>query len=332
MCGNFGLLLLLPLDRKSALRLLRRMLKITSVRGAQSAGVATYELNRKGEATGVRCRVVNGKRTDLADLLLAKLERSLSGASFPSTSEPCRLFQGHTRFATSSIVNIGGCHPHQWLPRRVQAAWHLTDAGTVGVEQRAAESFITHNGDLDFFNVHGITYALSDVQRLLARLLGHPMPSDVDSACVAGLLDLLRCKGLWLSAVRYGYLYGALSEAGSLSDKIDGLATGQQLASLAAVFEAEWADIAKAANSSAHMEHVMGEGYAHSRHIPECAHQHPACSTDHRTSPNSSLLCPTSHAAQAPARGLPRPDGFGDASMGEPDGNIRVGSSRGTDP
>lgn len=41
-------------------------------------------------------------------------------------------------------------------------------------------------------------YALGDVQALLGRLLGRPMPSDVDSAAVAGLLDLLRpMVGRW---------------------------------------------------------------------------------------------------------------------------------------
>ena len=70
MCGNFGILLLLPVERAEVLLLLRRMLKITSVRGAQSAGVVTYE-HKKGEATVLRCRVVNGKRTALDELLLA---------------------------------------------------------------------------------------------------------------------------------------------------------------------------------------------------------------------------------------------------------------------
>ena len=31
--------------------------------------------------------------------------------------------------------------------------------------------------------------------------------------CIAGLLDLLRTKGLWLASARYGYLYGALEPA-----------------------------------------------------------------------------------------------------------------------
>ena len=83
-----------------------------------------------------------------------------------------------------------------------------------------SEAYITHNGDLDFFSLHGVTYPLEDVQALLAALLHAPMPASVDSACVAGLLDLLRTKGLWRASVRYGYAYGALAH---LADAGDGL-------------------------------------------------------------------------------------------------------------
>ena len=241
MCGNLGILLLLPMRHKVVRTLLRTMLKITTVRGAQSAGVATYEEDGKG----VRCRVVNGKRTDLSELVLQKLDRELKhkGASTPAEDESARLFQGHTRFATSSICNLAGCHPHQWLPRRMQMFWRLSDAGRYVGVLRYSEGFITHNGDLDFFTANGVTYALTDVQQLLGHLLGQRMPSDVDSACVAGLVDLLRPQGLWLASVRYGYLYGALARAGSLSDLLDEMATAAQLETLAAVFETEWATL-----------------------------------------------------------------------------------------
>ena len=56
------------------------MLKITMVRGAQSAGVVTYESSGERGVTGVRCRVVNGKRTDLSELLVTRLGRSLRAA------------------------------------------------------------------------------------------------------------------------------------------------------------------------------------------------------------------------------------------------------------
>ena len=110
-----------------------------------------------------RRRVLNGKRTDLSKLLIAKVERALRSHSLP------QLFQGHTRFATSSICNLSGCHPHQWLPRRRETVWRWCDGKFVG-EQRIVECYITHNGDLDFFQINGITYPLGDVQASLRML------------------------------------------------------------------------------------------------------------------------------------------------------------------
>ena len=216
------------------------------VRGAQSAGLVTYDFDASGNtgATGLRRRVVNSKRTDLSELLLRQLSKTLCNPSYPWDHETSRIFCGHTRFATSSICNIGGCHPHQWTPPQRQTAWRLNGHGKFVGEMRNVEGFITHNGDLDFFTFNGVAYALSDLQRLLARLLGRAMPSDVDSACVAGLLDLLRTKGLWIASVRYGYLFGGLEGAGSLESRLESLASARQLAALATVFEGEWREFA----------------------------------------------------------------------------------------
>ena len=76
MCGNFGILLLHPQQRAAVLRWLQAMLRITMVRGAQSAGIVTYEPSSGNNAVASRCRVVNGKRTDLATLLLTRLART----------------------------------------------------------------------------------------------------------------------------------------------------------------------------------------------------------------------------------------------------------------
>ena len=114
MCGNFGILFLQAASKQEVLRLLRVMARITMVRGAQSAGVATYSISKHcGSALGRRCRVVNGKRTDLAELLLSKLDWQLRGGGrrYPSPFESWSLFQGHTSFATSSLCNYDGCHP-----------------------------------------------------------------------------------------------------------------------------------------------------------------------------------------------------------------------------
>lgn len=91
-CGNFGVLVFQATARTTVFQTLRKMARITMVRGAQSAGLVTYE--RSG---GLRCRVVNGKRTDLADLLLTKMQRDIrggvSGVAFPLPNETWRLFQ-----------------------------------------------------------------------------------------------------------------------------------------------------------------------------------------------------------------------------------------------
>lgn len=168
--------------------------------------------------------------------------------------ESWTLFQGHTRFATSSICNLGGCHPHQWLPCSVQMTWRRSSpegaAPFIG-EFRNVESYITHNGDLDFFEIHGCLYSLTDVQCLLTKILGREMPSDVDSACIAGLLDLLRTMGIWHASVRYGYLFGALAHAGNLSGaRTDHLACPASLGGLTALFEQEWVSLLRDVNCS----------------------------------------------------------------------------------
>ena len=65
-------------------------------------------------------------------------------------------------------------------------------------------------GDLDSFMIHGVTYELGDMRDLLAGLLHCPASCLVDSLAVAGLIELLRTKGLWVASVRYGYVFGAL--------------------------------------------------------------------------------------------------------------------------
>ena len=105
-CGNFGLVLLDLACAAKVKPLLETMLRVTMMRGAQSAGLVTYTPSAKG----IRKRVVNGKRTDLCTMLLREYASQLK----PSNLSCPQLFQGHTRFATSSIAALPGCHPHQW--------------------------------------------------------------------------------------------------------------------------------------------------------------------------------------------------------------------------
>ena len=98
-CGNFGLLLLDMKHADKVPQILRRMLQITMMRGAQSAGLVSYAPAFGGGAVGIRARVVNGKRTDLCEQLLR--HRKAKAMLSPSRMKAPLLFQGHTRFATS---------------------------------------------------------------------------------------------------------------------------------------------------------------------------------------------------------------------------------------
>ena len=79
-------------------------------------------------------------------------------------------------------------------------------------------------------------------------LLHSPLPSVVDSAALAGLLDLFRTKGLWLASLRYGYFLGALRECegGVLPlAKAGKLWSSKTLRKVSSLFESECAAFAK---------------------------------------------------------------------------------------
>ena len=101
-----------------------------------------------------------------------------------SLTQPA-IFQGHTRFATSSIAGFDGCHPHQFSPPREAEVWRHDPAtkATFRPATRNLEAYITRNGDLDFFQLHGVVVPLSGLQALLPALLHSPLPSSVDSVC-----------------------------------------------------------------------------------------------------------------------------------------------------
>ena len=101
-------------------------------------------------------------------------------------------------------------------PPKTVKLWKCNSSGLFSSSQVNLECFITHNGDLDFYEWHGTVYPLDDVFALLECFLCCKKPAPVDSAGVAGLLDLLRCKGMWLASVRYGYVFGGLESAGNL--------------------------------------------------------------------------------------------------------------------
>ena len=103
---------------KCALDVLEKMVQITMMRGAQTGGVVTFMEDGKS-MKGCRSLVVNTKRGDLSQKIRKKLEKDMRGKH-----SQIQGFFGHTRFATSSVATIDGCHPHRWSPRHVYRAFY----------------------------------------------------------------------------------------------------------------------------------------------------------------------------------------------------------------
>jgi hypothetical protein len=207
-CGNFGILLLDQENRDRAISILRTMVRVTMMRGAQSGGVVTYVPQGKG-LRGIRSRVVNGKRTDLSVLVTSKLwyDQLFAYLRF-GLNKGARFYGGHTRFATSSKASFDGTHPHQWTPRKEYHIWTESTPGAWTSQWKNVENFICHNGDLDFWTVGEVTHPLEALFPWVENATHSRCPSAVDSACVAGIIDLLRCQGSWYHSVRFGFLFG----------------------------------------------------------------------------------------------------------------------------
>ena len=173
--------------------------------------MVTYVKGGGNSLKGVRSRVLNGKRTNLADLIAAEMT---ANERFPKLMgnmlDGPRLYAGHTRFATTSKVTPDGTHPHQWVPPKMLDVYtgNWTSPSGLKKERLNFEVFICHNGDFDGLLIDGTTFELGTIQNWLPRATGAPAPSGVDSICIAGIVDLFRCQGSWFHAVRLAFLMG----------------------------------------------------------------------------------------------------------------------------
>lgn len=212
-CGNFGILLLhhswltSKEGEESALSVLRQMVSITMMRGAQSGGVITYKNGK-----GIRSRVVNRKRTDLSLLLTNKVRRDVFSKctthSKLNTFQPT-FFAGHTRFATSSKATLEGTHPQQWTSPTYRRIYDFNkgNGSYVCPSSILVENYVTHNGDFDFYEIDGTTYELETCQKWLECVTHQKMPATVDSCAVAGFVDLLRTAGCFGLSARYALCF-----------------------------------------------------------------------------------------------------------------------------
>jgi len=69
------------------------------------------------------------------------------------------------------------------------------------------ENFVTHNGDFEFYKINGKYYDTEAIQQFLVKTLNVPMPATVDSAAIAGMMDLLRVQGCFALSARYAVCF-----------------------------------------------------------------------------------------------------------------------------
>ena len=189
------------------MQILEQMVRVTQMRGAQSGGLVTFTDGLFGYH-GMRTRVTNGKRDCLATKLLKRFQWDLRRNENSAQLKQCpRVYAGHTRFATSSKATLSGTHPHRWSPAKKYPVWTVRPGEGMAMHFHSVETYVCHNGDLDFFEIHGQVHPLGDVRQVVEDATKKPCPAPVDSVVVAGLIELLRTKGIWQLSLRYALLF-----------------------------------------------------------------------------------------------------------------------------
>jgi len=159
-----------------------------------------------------RTRVACFKREDLTKKLMKKFIWDSWIYRVKNLSKPWTknmesgIFMGHTRFATSSIPQEHESHPHHFSPPRTCTYWSVNAMGTWTKKDNAASRvMVTHNGDFEFYSIFDAERTFGQIQEWLPRVLDADLPASCDSTCIAGLMELLRTKGLWPQSLRLAY-------------------------------------------------------------------------------------------------------------------------------
>jgi len=214
-CGNFGVLAavddvtapdLLPPE---VITLFERMGRETELRGAQAGGGLVMAIDDHGDACFVGQRIVNAKRGDLTPALETAFRRRRRQALrkgrrlHPAGVLAC----WHYRFGTSGPPAVRETHWQEWCPPRLAHLWHQDEDGRWHDRWQTVHHRITHNGDFETLEAFGQTVDVATgLTAWLEQALQQPAPAVVDSARIAGMMDLLICQGDWFAAVRWASL------------------------------------------------------------------------------------------------------------------------------
>ncbi len=68
-------------------------------------------------------------------------------------------------------------------------------------------TLLNSQGDFEFYKIGGRYYDCEAIQAWLVKTLHVPMPATVDSAAIAGMIDLLRVQGCFALSIRYAVCF-----------------------------------------------------------------------------------------------------------------------------
>jgi len=206
MCGNVTLMGRLMGTEKAALPpraadVLRSMLRVSQMRGAQSGGGAV-QIELGGCARQAIGKLVNTKRGDLGRQLSARLARTARGrAAFGGSF----LAQCHVRYATSGLTTRAEAHPFRFVELGDRGMRRVHGAGSAEPSLRPIETALTHNGDMDGLRFRGVLLPFPELGAFLERVLGVENRWVGDSPQLAAALELYATRGLWLESLRLAF-------------------------------------------------------------------------------------------------------------------------------
>lgn len=212
-CGNFGFISAPEPPRNGellsnrAIERFDRMGRETELRGAQAGGGLVIAQDRQRQNCFVGHKIVNAKRGELTTSLEASFrrERQRARRSGIRPHPSSLLASWHYRFGTSGPPAVRETHWLEWSPVQRRRLWRLQN-GRWHAEAKTIHHRITHNGDFEAFHFHGSEVDMTSLGQWLGAALDRPTTAVVDSARIAGMIDLLICQGDWFAAVRWAFL------------------------------------------------------------------------------------------------------------------------------
>jgi hypothetical protein len=215
----------------------------TEVRGEQAGGGLVLASDSSGHVRFVGHKVVNKKRNNLTHHLesgFARKRRQAIRAGYRPLGTGTTA-AWHYRFGTSGPPAVLETHWHEWSPARIDRVWQQIN-GRWTVRQQNINHRITHNGDFDGFVLFDKVIDYEKLGLWLERVLHVPNKTVGDSPKIAGMMDLLTCKGNWYAAVRLGY---QMAIARNVSASFGGQAPNRSVPDTAPSLSAleKWADI-----------------------------------------------------------------------------------------